>query len=421
MNKHDEFAKSLLPKNSSIQPTNDEEKKARRIIYNMEMQREFVRRTYIAVKNQFGDNYIHIRENMYGERIVVQMIFKTQGCRMRKAGSCWNCNYGASDIVELNRNQIIKEFREKIKQSKGNVLVLESFGSITDSKEFDKGLFKEIIKIAIEESEFPTILIETHMRHISEELVQYIDGINKEKNKNIGFEVGVEDMNPQNRKLINKIGVDNVKLFELYEMLQRYGMELDINLIYGFPFMNEKERIEATYNSVKEISRQMPESAIVLFLMSVKENTIMEEMFKNEIYNLPNPWGFIELINKILKDDEIGNIITFSWFGEKEDPYVKDNTCYTCEECRTKIIEAIRRINGTFDKEDRTNIIKELMQQTSNQECDCYDTFKSQLQKNDGQTVQMRYINFIKDVNKYSKIETHNQFKISFSDGNKGR
>jgi hypothetical protein len=35
--------------------------------------------------------------------------------------------------------------------------------------------------------------------------------------------------------------------------------------------MNEKERIEATYNSVKEISRQMPESAIVLFLMSVKE------------------------------------------------------------------------------------------------------------------------------------------------------
>ncbi|MFR2570542.1 MAG: hypothetical protein ACLS90_02410 [Clostridia bacterium] len=44
--------------------------------------------------------------------------------------------------------------------------------------------------------------------------------------------------------------------------------------------MNEQERIEAVVKSVKNINRDLPEAEIVLFLMSVKENTIMEYMQK---------------------------------------------------------------------------------------------------------------------------------------------
>lgn len=361
------------------------------------------KRTYKDVKKQFPGN-VHIRTNIYGKRRVVQIIFKTTGCRMRKAGSCWNCNYGATEIIELNHNKIIQEYRKKLEELNGDVLVLESFGSITDAKEFDKGLFQRVIKIAIQKSSFDTILIETHINHISQNLVEYINDLNQGK-KNLGFEVGIEDMNPENRKLINKIGIDNEKLFELYQMLKKYDMQLNINLIYGFPFMTEKERIDSTYESVRKISQKMPNAAVVLFLMSIKENTFLEEMKKNGQFELPNPWGFVELCHRIISDEKIGNLITFSWFGEKEDLYVKDYNCYTCTTCKDQIIEALKRINGTFDLEERRSILSELIEYGKQSDCSCLSELRESLEFDDGKVPNKRYYEFM--------------LKVAFENGNK--
>lgn len=344
--------------------------------------RKLQSKTYKNVRKH-EELIVHIRENIYGNRKVVQAQFRTLGCRMKKAGSCWNCNYGVIDECLITPNQYVKAFNERIRDIQGDVLVLESLGSITDPKEFDTKVFKQIIELAIEEGKFDTILIETHLTQIPEELVQYIDAINGGK-KRIGFEIGIEDMNPENRKLINKIGVQNNKLEEVYKMLQKYGMGLEINLIYGFPFMNEQERVEAVYNSVKNISQKLPEADIVLFLMSVKENTIMEYMQQKGLYEPANPWGLVETTKQILLDDDIQNLVTFSWFGEKEDPYIQEQTCYTCPECKKLIIDFFRNVNGTFDSEERKRLLSELFEQAEDLKCGCYQKFMEQLKDNDG-------------------------------------
>ena len=200
---------------------------------------------------------------------------------MKRAGSCWNCNYGVLDQCIITPNQYRKTFQKELKRIAGNVLVLESLESITDPNEFDPDVFKDITRMSIEDGKFDTILIETHLIQVSEEFVKEIATMNDGK-KHIGFEIGIEDMNPENRELIHKIGIQNDQLRKCYTMLQKYGMGLGINLIYGFPFMNEQEKIEAVINSVKTISRDLPEVEVVLFLMSVKENTIMEYMQKKE-------------------------------------------------------------------------------------------------------------------------------------------
>ena len=204
-------------------------------------------------------------------------------------------------------------------------------------------------------------------------MVQEIATINGGK-KHIGFEIGMEDMKPENRKLIHKMGIENAKLTELYAMLQKYGMGLGINLIYGFPFMSEQERIDAVVNSVKMISRDLPEAEIVLFLMSVKENTIMEQMQIEGRYQLANPWGFVEATKRIVLNDDIKNLITFSWFGEKEDPYIKEETCYSCEDCKDLMVAFFRKMNGTFDLQERKHLLT----------CGCYEKFKEQLREDDG-------------------------------------
>lgn len=341
------------------------------------------------------DLIVHIRENIYGDRKVVQAQFRTLGCRMKKAGSCWNCNYGVSDKCLITPSQYIETFTKELKNVDGNVLVLESLGSITDPKEFDSKVFKEIVKMAIESEKFPSILIETHLSQIPEELVQYIYKVNNGK-KRIGFEIGIEDMNPENRKLINKIGVQNNQLTDVYNMLQKYGMSLGINLIYGFPFMNEQERIDSVVNSVKSISKDLPEAEIVLFLMSIKENTIMEYMQKNGMYKPTNPWGLVETTKELLLDKSIKNLITFSWFGEKEDPYIQEQTCYTCPHCKALIVDFFRNINGTFNLDERRKLLEQLLIQAENSECKCYDSFKAQLKENDDKNPSIRYKEFIR-------------------------
>lgn len=344
---------------------------------------------------------VHIRQNIYGNRKVVQAQFRTLGCRMKKAGSCWNCNYGVSDECLITPCQYVQAFKRALQNVEGNVLVLEALGSITDPKEFDREVFKEIIRIAIESGKFDCILIETHLSQIPEELVQYISDVNKGR-KRIGFEIGIEDMNPENRKLINKIGVKNNKLTEIYNMLQKYGMNLSINLIYGFPFMNEQERIDAVVNSVKDINKNLPEAEIVLFLMSIKENTIMEWMQKKGVYTPANPWGLVEATKKLLGDKGIQSVFTFSWIGEEEkkDPYIQEETCYTCPHCEALIVEFYRNINGTFNPDERIELLEQLLGQAENLECGCYTSFKSKLKESDGKNPKSRYIEFLGKVDK---------------------
>lgn len=377
-----------------VNVTDTEEEKALKIIsgFNRGLQNA----TYKNVRKH-DELIVHIRQNIYGNRKVVQAQFRTLGCRMKKAGSCWNCNYGVSDECLITPCQYVQAFKRELQNVEGNVLVLESLGSITDPKEFDREVFKDIIRIAIESGKFDCILIETHLSQIPEELVQYISDVNKGR-KRIGFEIGIEDMNPENRKLINKIGVQNNKLTEVYNMLQKYGMNLGINLIYGFPFMNEQERIDAVVNSVKDINKKLPEAEIVLFLMSVKENTIMEWMQKKGLYTPANPWGLVETTTKLLQDEDIQSLITFSWFGEKEDPYIQEETCYTCPHCKSLIIDFFRKINGTFDPYERRKLLEQLLKQAEGLECGCYTSFKSKLKESDAKNPQIRYREFLGKV-----------------------
>lgn len=339
----------------------------------------------------------HIRESHYNKRVVVQAGFLTRGCQMKKGGSCWNCNYGALETCEITPEQYIEAFKKAIDGISGNVLVLEGLGSITDPNEFDQRAFREILKIAIEEGKFEYITIETHVTQISEDLLQYINSINNGK-KNVEFEIGVEDMDPEARKLINKLGVNNNKIKEIYELLQEYGIGLDINLIYGFPFMIEIERIDSVLNSIKQVHHNLPDAEITLFLMSVKENTILQYMYESGVYRMPNPWGFIELTKRVLEEDELKDMSppTYSWFGEKEIDSISEDQCYTCESCRNDIMEALKKINGTFDNEERERIINELIAGNTD---GCYQRFLESLEtEKDGKTPKERYREFLRSL-----------------------
>ena len=256
------------------------EAEARRIIKDIDKRY----RQNIAVGMKNDSTIIHVRVNDYDGRKVIQLQSRTAGCRMKKCGSCWNCNYGVKEKSTTTPEEYIQEFERLIDKYVGATLVMEAMGSITDNKEFPKEALYPMIDIAIKKGKFKSISLETHITQIDEKLVKYIYQKNQElpeeQRKWICFEVGIEDFNPENRKLINKIGVKNSKIEEVYNLLDRYGMELDCNLIYGFPFLTEDERIESMVQNVQFAKEHMPNAGMILFLMSIKDNTIMRRYAK---------------------------------------------------------------------------------------------------------------------------------------------
>jgi len=251
------------------------EEKARQILADMD--RKYRHKIVEGMEND--TTIIHVRENNYNGRKVIQFQARTTGCNMKKCGSCWNCNYGIKENSIVTAKEYIQEFEKLINKYKGDTIVMEAMGSVTDKKEFPREALLSMIDIALKKGEFKSLTLETHITQIDEELVKYIVQKNQElpeeKRKRISFEVGIEDFNPDNRKLINKLGVTNERIKQVYDMLKKYGIGLDTNLIYGFPFQTEAERISAMAENIKYAKENLPDVGIIMFLMSIKDNTIM--------------------------------------------------------------------------------------------------------------------------------------------------
>ena len=131
---------------------------------------------------------------------------------------------------------------------------------------------------------------------------------------------------------------------------------------------------------------------------------------------MPNPWGFIEVTKRVLEDDGLKDMFppTYSWFGEKEIESVSEEQCYTCQNCRNNIIEALRKINGTFDNEERRKILN-LIEEN---EDGCYQKFLESLEREkDGKTPKERYREFLQNlVNQTDKTSISVPRKTILSD-----
>ena len=116
---------------------------------------------------------------------------------------------------------------------------------------------------------------------------------------------------------------------------------------------------------------------------------------------MPNPWGFVEVAKQAIENGGDNNYIGFSWFGEKEDPVVGQTKAYCCPDCQNLIINSIKRINKSFDREERKEILAELYEKAKDLECAHYEEFKQELEEtrsSKSKTPKRRLHDFYEDV-----------------------
>lgn len=138
-------------------------------------------------------------------------------------------------------------------------------------------------------------------------------------------------------------------------------------------------------------------------------------MEQNGHYRLPNPWGFIEAA-KIAIQEGGENYIGFSWFGEKEDPIIGQTKAYCCPECQKLIIDSLKKINQTFEKNTKLQILHELFNKANQLECGHYTEFKKELEEsrkfNKRKTPERRLHDYYRDI-----INNQTGAKVNYEDG----
>ena len=117
-------------------------------------------------------------------------------------------------------------------------------------------------------------------------------------------------------------------------------------------------------------------------------------------YKLPNPWGFVEAAKQAIENGG-DNYIGFSWFGEKEDPIIGQRKAYCCPECQKLIIDSLKRINKTFDRSAKLQILNELFSKAKELSCKHYEEFQKELEEsrnNKRKTPERRLHDYYRDI-----------------------
>jgi len=173
--------------------------------------------------------------------------FKTEGCTHAKKGSCIMCNYSAGSITtNTQMTDYVKAGLRSIPYKLKYLLVSPS-GSMLDENEVPHEAITNILKL-LAKSEHETFGFETRADTINEinvlEVQRLLNGRLKE------VLIGIETINELYQKFcLNKIVTQNVG-YNAIQILRKNGIHPAVNVILGIPFLNERENIAASVETI---------------------------------------------------------------------------------------------------------------------------------------------------------------------------
>ena len=319
------------------------------------MNKELIQ-NHIKEKNKQG--FTNKKYDTFFDGKVLQICFYSIGCRFSKNGNCIMCDYGKSRKNNLTPNDI-KEIMQEVFNNlneQPKVLLLNSLGSVLDELEMPKeniiSLLDEISKIDID-----VIIFETHYSSINEDVLKLIK--QKLSKKYVEIELGFESSNSEYRKnYLNKI-IDNDKFVEKVNLIKSYGFVVETNVIFGMPFLSDKEQIQDTVQSIIWCFQNNIDG-VNLFPMNIKPYTLLYKLYEMGEYLPVKHKDFIEVLKRIPKD--YIDKVYLCWYGNRQLYYDgKPTILPTCNQYEyDKIMNFYRDFNLHKDKKYRKNLLNNI-------------------------------------------------------------
>lgn len=296
----------------------------------------------------------------------LQLTFQTQGCRFSAGGSCSMCNYGCGSQPDANR--LMNEL-SKVLDTCGNcveTILLGASGSFLDEKEIPESLRNRIFQ-AIFQSGIPQIIIETHYKSISGNVLRRVSRLLP--SRRIELEVGLETVNPWiGEHILNK----HINLPEFERMIaaaHHYGMTVTVNLLLGIPFFTEAAQLSDTKVSIQwALSKKA--DYIVVFPLNIHPYTLFEWLYQKGLIQPPSLWLAVRLLSEL--DDFALAHVSMAWYGNRSIDYGEGRVSIlpqVCGACREALLSFFETFYISRNLDARKRQIADLLQVPLS--CDC--------------------------------------------------
>lgn len=324
----------------------------------------------------------------------LEIAFMSKRCKNDASGSCIMCDYGAVDGIKSSE-LYLKEM-ESILQKENEVqyLLLCTNGSIMDSNQIPEETFYKILEYT-NKSIIPDIIIEAHYSDITNEKLRLIKKFLC--SKNVTIELGMETTNQDYQDSLIMKHID-MKLFKkTVAVIQSYGFSVDVNILFGLPFLSEKEQLNDTRKSIFWAFEHNCNP--VIFPVNIKPYTLLMNMYENGYYKPVSHWLLLLLLSAI--EPKKLSSITISYYGNRDENYygnenktIFPDCCPVCKRPLLDFYEAFYKEEDAYQKKQLLNQILKF------DKCDCLKKQKERLDSPDCCTFQERYTTYTKFLKK---------------------
>ena len=344
------------------------------------MDKQFIKKINRAIRNTRPSFSPDKLCDVFLSGDLLEIGFLSKQCRNDMAGACLLCDYGKMDTIGTHQayieemNDILNKHPDGIKY-----LLLCSNGSILDEYQIPTELLKDILLIA-QNCSIPEIIIETHYRDISIPKLNLLRDI---VHKPITIEMGLETINPTYQAAFFMKGIEMQHYEKTISLIQKYGYDIELNLMLGLPFLTVKEQLNDAKNTINWIHAHG--CTPVVFPVNIKPHTMLRYIYDKGLYQPISLWLLVLLLDEL--EPEILKHVIVAWYGNRDESY-PDDIPTILPQCCAKCSELFVKFFRDFLDSDQYVLRKKLIQNLfATAQCDCLTQLKNQI-------IQCKQLNF---------------------------
>ncbi|MCK8518695.1 archaeosine biosynthesis radical SAM protein RaSEA [Methanoculleus sp. 7T] len=281
------------------------------------------------------------------KRLIV--FLRSTGCEwVEKTGGCTMCGFycATSRGREVSAKEYVAQFEyvmDAVDLGDYPVVSIYNDGNIFNEREMPVAAIEKICSYIDGYKNIKKVVVESRIDYSPDGRVEKMKKALNGRQLEVAF--GFESADPQVMNLcINKgFSAHNFDLF--HSRMQGMGVQTKPLLLVKPPFLTEAEAVRDVLQTVSYcVSRGI--DYVDLEVTTVEKNTVVHELWKNNLYRPPWLWSLIDLLQQSKER-----------FGDRAHVYVSPWTysvesldwARNCGECDAEFVKAIERYNCHFD------------------------------------------------------------------------
>ena len=307
------------------------------------------------------------------------IFLRSTGCEwVEKTGGCTMCGFycATSRGREVSADEYVAQFEhvmDAVDLGDYPIVSIYNDGNIFNEREMPVDAIEKICSYIDGYKNIKKVVVESRIDYSPDEHVAKMKKALNGRQLEVAF--GFESANAQVMNLcINKgFSANNFDVF--HSRMQGMGVLTKPLLLVKPPFLAEGEAIDDILQTISYcVSRGI--DYVDLEVTTVEKNTVVHELWKNDLYRPPWLWTVVDLLQQCRER-----------FGDRAHVYVSPwnysveslDWARNCGKCDAEITEAIQRYNSRFDTAEFDGL-----------DCSCREEWKEAVMAQDTRTIPER-------------------------------